>query len=273
MAVRGGAILTWDSANRLSTFTIAGDLRSTTRTNNIGGNPNTLVEGVFGDGTLLVTLSTLDFPSGPNLMQIRSELVRWSPGDEHDDVVSFTTVDSAQNWLAPELGLTLLVPFSARAERAAGDDALYVSPAGSFEFHRYRLDGSLERIVRVREAAESITSDFAAEFTRGRIEGSDESRRETLRAIYAKMPFPEHFPLVDDLHVDDENHVWLRRFRPPPAEVDQVFHVFGPDGNLAGTIHLPANLEFRLATRDRLIGVWRDELDVQSLRIYGLERG
>ena len=169
--------------------------------------------------------------------------------------------------------MTQLVPFSPRAKRAAGDDALYVSPAGTFEFHRYRLDGSLERIVRVNEEAAAITPDFVAEFIRTRVENFDAPRRDDVRAAYAEMPFPERFPQVDDLHVDDENHVWLRRFRPPPADVDQVFHVFGPAGNLAGTVHLPASLEFRLATRDRLIGVWRDELDVQSLRIYGLERG
>lgn len=271
LAVRGDHILAWDSAQRLSTFTLAGELVSTVRTNNIGENPNTATEGFFGDGSMLVALGELIPPTTGDVFEVRATLVRWDP-DAPEDLVTFATIDSGRFQVDEQTGSSWSIPFVPRTEPVAADAAVYVSPTGAFEVQRYRLDGSLERIVRVNEQAAPVNAEFLAEYIQERIDAAAEERREELRARYEAMPFPEHFPIIDALYVDDGQNVWVRRYRADPADQQQILHVFDADGLLAGTIHLPANLEFRLATRDRFIGLWRDELDVQSVRIYALER-
>ncbi len=271
-AVIGDRILTWDVAQRLSTFAMDGELIDTTPTNNLAGNPNVVVWGFFGDGSALASLSRLTFPSGPNLLVVNETFVRWSPGDAPDDVVTFTSADTSRNWVDAALNSSWLVPFAGTAGRTVGRDALYFAPPGSFEYRRFSLDGSLERIVRVNEPTTPITSEIIARHIQEQVDRADESQRDALRASYGAMPFPEQFPLVDELHADTEDRVWVRRYRVPAAETTQVLHIFGPDGLLAGTIHLPDQLELRFATGDRLAGVWRDEMDVQSVRVYAIER-
>ena len=273
-AVREGEILAWDAAGRLSRFTLVGDLIETIRTNNIGGNPNVDVQGFFGDGSLLVALGkyTMSRDAGTyRAYRVSETLVRWSP-DDPQRVETVTTVDSGRGLLANEIGLGVGAPLVAVAGRAAGPGNVYVTPGDVFEYRRYGLDGVLERIVRVAESAEVITADDIEEITAALIQSSDERDREALRRIYAEITFPENFPMVDELFVDAERHVWLRRYRRPQAENDQIFHVFDRDGIFVGTVHLPADLDFRMATRDRLIGRWRDEMEVQSVRVYELDR-
>jgi hypothetical protein len=48
--------------------------------------------------------------------------------------------------------------------------------------------------------------------------------------------------------------------------------VFAPDGTQVTEVEIPADVQPVSITRDALIGIHRDDLDVESVRVYELER-
>ena len=48
--------------------------------------------------------------------------------------------------------------------------------------------------------------------------------------------------------------------------------MFAPDGARVGELEAPVDVEPVSITRDALVGIHRDELGVESVRVYALER-
>ncbi len=83
------------------------------------------------------------------------------------------------------------------------------------------------------------------------------------------MPFPTHVPVYTDLRGDD-GLVWARRGLGPSA-ADQRWDVFTGDLSYLATLGLPGDLDVRRFSRTRIIGVQRDEYDVESLVSLSLD--
>lgn len=112
-------------------------------------------------------------------------------------------------------------------------------------------------------------------------------------------PDDDRWSAVDSLSVaegfllDELGYLWVRR-GPSPAEDDEVMlrevttpdgemweirvasglhDVFRPDGVYLGTVKLPDNLRITEIGPDYILGIVRDELEVQYVWMYGLDRG
>lgn len=59
----------------------------------------------------------------------------------------------------------------------------------------------------------------------------------------------------------------------PPGTTGRAWIVFDPEGRLLATVELPEDLVVRQIGRDWVLGTWRDALDVEHVRVHGLERG
>jgi hypothetical protein len=87
------------------------------------------------------------------------------------------------------------------------------------------------------------------------------------------MERPEDQPVFQELIVDDEGHVWLQGFEPPGADVEPSrWWVFDGAGRLLGRVSLPAGLEVHAIRGDRIVGVARDELEVERIQVHRLRR-
>ena len=60
------------------------------------------------------------------------------------------------------------------------------------------------------------------------------------------------------------------RFNPPPGESPEVFTVFDSLGILMGHVNVPPDLIVRAVYRDQLLAVWKDDLDVEHVRVHRL---
>ena len=62
--------------------------------------------------------------------------------------------------------------------------------------------------------------------------------------------------------------------RTPEAEQGKPvdWDILGYDNRLLGTVRLPARFQPRALLRDRLYGIEKDDLDVQSVAIYRIAR-
>jgi hypothetical protein len=60
------------------------------------------------------------------------------------------------------------------------------------------------------------------------------------------------------------------RYSPPPGDVPEVYSVIDAAGRWLGEVDVPADFVVRGVYRNRVLGVWKDELDVEHVRVYRL---
>jgi hypothetical protein len=132
--------------------------------------------------------------------------------------------------------------------------------------------GRLTRIVRAGVVPGPVTdADLAAHVGRVTADLPPE-RRETVRAGLERLPRvagrPAHGPFV----VADNGDIWLSDF-PDPATQRADWTVFDADGVALARVRVPSGFRLFTIDGDRLLGVVRDELDVEYVRVYRLEGG
>src|SRR5690606_11906385 len=66
--------------------------------------------------------------------------------------------------------------------------------------------------------------------------------------------------------------VWIEEYRPPWEEGDGRWLVFGAGGRLRARVTMPAGFEPTQIGPDFVLGIARDEFDVEQLRLYRLHR-
>jgi hypothetical protein len=73
------------------------------------------------------------------------------------------------------------------------------------------------------------------------------------------------------IDVDSDGNVWVQEFVLPWDDT-AAWSVFDDRCGYVGDMHLPTAFTPMEITSDRMLGVWRDELDVETVRAYELTR-
>jgi hypothetical protein len=132
-------------------------------------------------------------------------------------------------------------------------------------------DGALQRRIRWiapprRVSAEDVRL-LHEQYGRGR-PGGDEA---ALQRELAAMPTLGTTPVFDRILVDRTSGVWVRRY-PLPTDEFQGWWVFDPVGQLVELVRIPANLEVLEIGAEYVLGLARDDLDVERIELWPLER-
>ena len=85
------------------------------------------------------------------------------------------------------------------------------------------------------------------------------------------MPMPPTMPAFTDFLLDSEGNLWVKRFHPSWEEGNR-WGVFSPDGEFYGNVDMPIGLEVMDITADYVLGVTRDDLDVERVELLALRR-
>lgn len=100
---------------------------------------------------------------------------------------------------------------------------------------------------------------------------TDEVRRG-LEQRLGDMKYPDMVPAYGAVVLDAPGNLWVQEFRRD-AEALNSWLVFNPEGSLLGRVQLPEGLIVEEIGADYVLGRWTDELDVEHVRMFGLERG
>ena len=119
------------------------------------------------------------------------------------------------------------------------------------------------RSVRRHPTADELAAAWEAASARSR--DSPEYLREHL-------PAPDSIPNVDDLLVDDEGMVWVGSYRADPA-APRLYHVYDSEGPFLARVTMPAGVEVLEVGTGHVLGITRDELDVERVVLLNLIRG
>lgn len=165
------------------------------------------------------------------------------------------------------------VAFSPISIAVAHDTTAFVSDNSDFWIEEIALGGGVVRRFGRAYEPKPVTRQDEEDFKAQRLAGtqSDDERRYVEQVLRDQV-FAEVHPAHDTrMHVDGVGHLWVALRSPPPSEV-VTWSIFDPHGVYLGDITTPTRLRITEVTADAVVGVWRDELDIQTVRVYDLDK-
>ena len=164
------------------------------------------------------------------------------------------------------------IPFSARAEWAAGPDRFLTGMDGSAEYSEWLRDGSLDRVVRWAEPERAVTDDVKARQLEVSVNAArDENGQRRERKFMSEVPLPATVRVYQSMQVDDLGNVWIERYRFA-WELTPEWNVFGPDRDWLGLVRTPGRFRIFQIGSDFILGVGRDENDIERVLQFDLAR-
>lgn len=174
-----------------------------------------------------------------------------------------------------------IVIFGRTTFYAAAGDRLFTAPTDHYSISVRDRTGRVERIIRRPTASRPVTDEDRASFFRQSLRGRMSEEEIERRIAVAEVPLAETMPAHHMIVADAAGNLWVEEL--DDVGIDQgSFSVFDADGVWLGRIELPPGLPpFRsrpnLASQmeigpDYLLGVWVDELGVEQVRLYRIEK-
>ena len=95
-----------------------------------------------------------------------------------------------------------------------------------------------------------------------------------LRRTVEALPAPATRPAYANMLVDPSGAIWLELYRGvSERDRPQEWLILDADGTWLGTIEVPDQFSVTDITMETVLGVWRDELDVEHPQVLRLTRG
>lgn len=168
------------------------------------------------------------------------------------------------------------LPFGHSLWEAQWGERVILTTDDKYEIRAYDPStGALARIVRREHENRAPTRaeiDEALEDALKRA-GLTGQRLDPARRDCGSLPVFEQFPAFSQLLTDPLNHLWVREATFPGMERPApLWTVFDPEGRVSGFIETPDELTVLEIGADYLLGHATDELGVESVQIWALER-
>lgn len=227
------------------------------------------------DSTLIATLFAPDVVEGadPGIVRRPQPVVRFDLAGEVIDTVAKAAGPEGVS-LPMEGGVADARPlFGRNSHLEAHEGRFYLGSADEMEYRVHASDGRLERVVRVPA--------YDLELTAAALEAEREARlgvNSSLasRELLDRLPVPSRRPAYADLIVDREGYVWAGEHNGDFVNFigwePRDWEVFDPEGEWLGTVRFPPRfVPFEIGP-DYVLGLLRDELDVEHVQSRRLRR-
>jgi len=233
--------------------------------------------GRFPDGTLVRQEGVgapLTGATGDGVVRAEVAVVRYTLADETLDTLVRLPGDEIYRVVEGSgggVGVTgYRRPFG-RFRRSVVHDRWIMSADGSsYEAAVFDLNGRLTRLVRVDRPNRPVTAqdqqNYRERFLASIRDGRSRSRAERM---FDGQAFPAAMPALQNLKVDGEGNLWLEEYQAAP-EVQPRWALFDPQGRWLGTIDTPHGLRVTDLGSDYVLGIARDQLDTEHVRLYRL---
>ena len=276
----GDSLLIYDRAARRFTLYSSNENGFRTFSGQVGvgrlaGASGTRVVMVSARGPLLLP----GVAYGPFVTDLEVRLV--DVAQETSDIMATTPYQQVRTPNPIEGGppYIMLAPFTYTPAVAVDRDGFLLTTPREPSVLEYSWTGELRRIIRLLEPRNEVTeAEFRTAIDR-RVDrmveaaGSASAERAIRRAFDGLEP-PEAEPTFQSLVVDDEGWLWAQTYQESPDDA-VTWLLFDPDGRGRGSVVMPEGLSVSSISRDYVLGVWRDEFDVEYVRLHridGLER-
>jgi hypothetical protein len=173
-------------------------------------------------------------------------------------------------------GLDWVVPFTPRSSAATTAEGAFITRGKPAEILEYDVEGRLRRVFRIEDFGRPVTRTMIDAFidleTSLRPAKYASRSRRSWHRVYDDMGIPDTLPAFQALLVDEQGWLWAEIYDFDPGRARE-WVVFDPEGRAHGTVRTPPRLEIQWIGRDAVLGVWRDEFDVEYVHRHRLTRG
>ena len=229
--------------------------------------------GVLSSGSLI---SYQNVPTGTGTVSAEWDENRVLLVARQDGAVrEVAQVGSAESARGPQRQRRVLAPSGLMA---SASDGFYWARTDRYEILKHDSLGSVEFVIRRPVEPAVLTEDQKAEYLEASLSAVRENSGEDAAAMYerqlAEAEFAGTRPLFGSAFVDHDQRLWISeapwpsRFAPP-----RRWSVFSEEGRWLGDVTAPENLWIHDARGDLAVGVWRDDVHVEYVRVYRLRSG
>ena len=148
-----------------------------------------------------------------------------------------------------------------------------------YEIRAFRGDGTLSRIVQREHVPRAPTQEDREPYVEEQlamyaaIPDFPAELVEQARRFHESTPLAETFPAFSTILSDAAGNLWIREYDFPREERPApLWTVFDPEGRVLGFIETPKGLRVRRIGEDYVLGHYQDELDVEYVQLWPLER-
>ena len=236
--------------------------------------------GTLSDGTIVVQATRQfmmgDSPHGVN----RESAVLYRVSRAGQALDSIAAVPGWERYvrtvnLNGRVGFTVhALPFARTPVVAVRGDRVYVGASDRFEIDVYTPEGKRERRISYNQPNRRVTRADVDRFRTARIASaaaqSDLYRQRTEEAL-TEMQLPDAMPAYSGVHADSDGNVWVQDYRAE-GETHTRWTVFDRSGRAIGRVTGPDNFTLLDVGPDWILGLSRDELEVERIGLYRLTR-
>ena len=277
---------------RMTVLTPAGDMA---RTYALGGSGGMQVGersvslaipvGVFPDGTVLAMAQAFRVNQGPTgVYRDTAAYVTFGPdGATLDTVMRMPGIDMEQvvmNFQGREFTAPSPVPLGRISMVAARAGWIAAARNDRYEIELHDRAGGLKKLVRVLVDPTPVTEADQAAHRKEQLEALanapgmaavPEPLKEQMRKRIAEAKYPATYPYVLDMRFDPDGTLWAAEVQRAGVTA-RKYALFDSAGTLLGRVVMPDRFTPFWVGRDAVAGVWKDEDDVEHVRVYGLRK-
>jgi hypothetical protein len=268
----GDTLLVWDARQtRQTRLGLDGRLIGSTQFEESGG-PMPLaayqMEGLLGDGSLVMTRYAAPLRRGPPgpVWDSAANLLYGLDGVFRDSV-GYTGMEL---YLDPSGPSTSGFPHLTRS--AVGSRRFFTGAGRTWQIQEYGADGRIVGLIRLDRDRPPVTEADQGAWIEWYVGLVDAEQRSELRRQLEERPAPETKPAYGIMKVDALGYLWVQEYRSYADRGPSQWTVIEPDGRWLGSLTLP-DMSVKQIGADWILGVATDELDVERVVVYGLERG
>lgn len=169
------------------------------------------------------------------------------------------------------------------------DDRIAYASNDAYRISVYGAEGELDRIVTFPHEPQPVTESEQSRITDLVRQMWEENGvpPQSIDQMSSALSFAEHWPAFTRMRGGPYGTLWVQRVRdmddmteeelenwnPQLDQGDPRWDVFESDGRYGGVVELPARFTPFALEEDRIYGVFRDDFDVQYVRVYRLDTG
>lgn len=166
-------------------------------------------------------------------------------------------------------GVMSTPPFPRNSVGAVWRGMVVVGSNEAFDLEERTPLGGVERILRLPHLNLTLKPGDREVYIRNRLEAVAEERRPGLRNDLESMAFPQTRPAFGGLLPDDVGNLWAGEWALTP-QVAAFWRVLDPSGRWLGVVDVPPGFSPLHIGNEWILGVERDELDVEYVVLYPL---
>jgi hypothetical protein len=270
------SLLIWDlQLRRASVFDRSGTFVRSFVPASGGDLTQPVLAGVLFDGMLIVRHQPVYSPGVSSPGVNRPEVVVYVAGSDGTLETRLGEFPGSEALVATTgLGpMVTDVTFGRGLHLSAVSDRVAVANDDAYSVRIYDGRGRLLHVVRQDRDLLAIREEDFQQVRQAMLENAATPApvRAAFEQALDQMPRHTTFPAFASIRLDRMRNLWVEE-RRPPGVTQPIWQVFDSEGFLVARVRTPEGFQVLDIDEDYVLGLFRDELGVESLRLYRLDR-